>query len=364
MKIELGESLIYSYLRQVKNCLVTQTNWKASGNWSISDGLKDSVSYEFDKIKNHHAFSDMFKTDFNQTLKQTEIDVLGVSGEKKVYAIEVAFHEAGLNYGSKIETRNRVFKKLLRGYLTLKYYFPEYHHTIAFASPKVNNATQVYIKEYFDVLNHEFSDENVSFEYYSNERFYEEILQKTLEKTTSEADSSELFSRAIKLLRLSESFASKAPILQDTNTITPIESTTNIPTQSQNIETTMVVNTLETITVRGVEIEIPPAKGQVFQNYIRKAMRKLLNQNLLTDIEIIYLQDSNYCKREFDLAYPLLRTDNQNPDVNGYQRYWTTETYKGYMVCNDWYPNRRNNSQYEKFKAWLVSLDKDTRLSA
>ena len=127
--------------------------------------------------------------------------------------------------------------------------------------------------------------------------------------------------------------------------------------ENTNIEPpTSAIEKLQTIVVRGVEIEIPPAIGKVFQEYIRKAMRKLLNQSLLTDIEIIHLQDSKYCRREFDLYHPLLRPDNQNPDVKGKPRYWTKETYNGYMVCNDWYPNRRDNSQYYKFKEWLYLL--------
>ena len=31
MKIEIGESLCYSYLRHVKRCWLVQSNWKVSG---------------------------------------------------------------------------------------------------------------------------------------------------------------------------------------------------------------------------------------------------------------------------------------------------------------------------------------------
>ena len=33
MKIEIGESLMYSWLRHNKLCELAQTNWKASENW-------------------------------------------------------------------------------------------------------------------------------------------------------------------------------------------------------------------------------------------------------------------------------------------------------------------------------------------
>ena len=35
MKIEMGESLIYSWLRHVKHCQVVQTNWKCSPQWPL-----------------------------------------------------------------------------------------------------------------------------------------------------------------------------------------------------------------------------------------------------------------------------------------------------------------------------------------
>ena len=35
MKIEMGESLFYSWLRHVKECQIVQTNWKVSSNWEL-----------------------------------------------------------------------------------------------------------------------------------------------------------------------------------------------------------------------------------------------------------------------------------------------------------------------------------------
>lgn len=34
MKIEMGESLLYSWLRHVKECQIVQTNWKVSPQWN------------------------------------------------------------------------------------------------------------------------------------------------------------------------------------------------------------------------------------------------------------------------------------------------------------------------------------------
>lgn len=37
MKVEMGESLFYSWLGHVKECLVVQTNWKPSPSWSLQN---------------------------------------------------------------------------------------------------------------------------------------------------------------------------------------------------------------------------------------------------------------------------------------------------------------------------------------
>ena len=35
MKIEMGESLFYSWLRHVKECQIVQTNWTTSPQWTL-----------------------------------------------------------------------------------------------------------------------------------------------------------------------------------------------------------------------------------------------------------------------------------------------------------------------------------------
>jgi hypothetical protein len=35
MKIEMGESLFYSWLRHAKECQIVQTNWTTSGQWKL-----------------------------------------------------------------------------------------------------------------------------------------------------------------------------------------------------------------------------------------------------------------------------------------------------------------------------------------
>ena len=37
MKIEMGESLFYSWLRHVKECQIVQTNWTTSSQWQLNN---------------------------------------------------------------------------------------------------------------------------------------------------------------------------------------------------------------------------------------------------------------------------------------------------------------------------------------
>ena len=203
MKIEMGESLLQSYLKHVKNCLISQTNWKTSSNWNIDSSCRDRLEYIYNKIRTNNQFSDVFKkNELDQILKQAEIDVLGINNVNTVFMVEVAFHEGGLNYGSKIETKNKIFEKLLRAYLIGLAYFSNKELKILFATPKTNPATKEIIDDYFELLDREFSSENVHFQFITNENFKNEILIPTLKTTSSEADTGELFLRSYKLLNM------------------------------------------------------------------------------------------------------------------------------------------------------------------
>lgn len=203
MKIEMGESLLQSFLKYEKDCLITQTNWKSSNSWEILEDSKNSSNKVFDKIKEHPDFSSVFKdVDLDQVLKQAELDVVGINNDK-LYMVEVAFHENGLQYGNKSETKDRVCKKLLRAYLIGLAYFPNFTYEIIFASPKVNPATDTIIKDYFSTLEKDFGEpQSVHFSYIANDAFKTDILIPTIKTSQFDSDTSELFLRSSKLLEI------------------------------------------------------------------------------------------------------------------------------------------------------------------
>lgn len=200
MKIEMGESLALSYLKHVKRCVFYQTNWKSSSRW---DGFNEEMVLDiFGKVKTNPELKCAIPSSsgLEQFLKQAEIDVLGMDQKGKIYVIDIAYHENGLNYKGKDNTRVRVMKKSLRSYLALLTYFPDRQYEIIFASPKVGPAKNGLILAALEELKKIVSnDGKVKFEYLSNEDFGKEILHKTIEENASDSDTGELFLRAYKL---------------------------------------------------------------------------------------------------------------------------------------------------------------------
>lgn len=211
MKIEMGESLLRAYFKDVKECLITQTNWKVSENWKADESDSAQLQDIYEKIRSDGNFADAFKTELAQTLRQAEVDVIGIDADGKLYLAEVAFHEAGLNYGSKTETKDRVIKKLLRAWLAAMKFFPGHRYEIIFASPKVNPATDEIIREYFDILSERFESPDAHFAYYANDSFRDEILLPTYEKSRAESDTSDLFIRSVRLLDLFSLVSAEKP---------------------------------------------------------------------------------------------------------------------------------------------------------
>lgn len=283
MKIEIGESLALSYLKHVKKCVLYQNNWKISSKWKESDkgeNNKNTTLEEkiFNEIKTR--FNGVFKSSFNQTIKQAEIDALGMDKEGKIYAIDIAYHEKGLSYDKDNNvTKNKMIKKLLRSYLILLSYFPDRDYEIIFASPKVREATESVIIQSFNDLN-TFFDNNVElknkvklknkveFKYISNEEFRKEILDKTIKASESDSDTNELFMRSYKLLEL----FNKVPNSKAKKT----ESDTEIPPTASLV----------------LEFEPSDEKSIVFEDFSLK-MKMLFKQELIKAKQTVIAATTN-----------------------------------------------------------------------
>ena len=305
MKIEIGESLACSYLRHVERCWLAQANWKVSEHWerSLPDAELEALFQEMKRRFDRGGAVFKKTKDAAQFLKQGEIDAVGVDLQGGVHAMEIAFHEAGLNYGSTAETDNRVLKKMLRTLLILRaHHPPQTALHISFLSPKVNPAVQRPLEETFAGLQEAYPD--VGWRLIVNDDFVESVVKPTLEKAGDVADSAELFVRSVKLL--------------ETAGYTLLPPTSNRPPTP------------------------PPSNGpkRRIQPFVQGLMRTLLvdSPGLLSDAEKRDLQNNVYCKSRIGLriGFPLIRRIELGAEINGHRRYWANR-YGEYYVCNDWW---------------------------
>ena len=204
MKVEVGESLGYSYLRHVQQCWLVQTNWKASEHWDkrlTDEALEQEFRPIRDKLKSRERPRGTARNvQCGQFLKQAEIDVVGVGLEGSIHAVEVAFHEGGLLYTVPGGTAQNVLKKMLRTMLILRAYCPEYigKRHIYFASPRVGPKVQKSLEKDFDWLRDEYPA--ICWRLMTNNDFADDFLGPVREKTRQVKDTSELFVRSLQLL--------------------------------------------------------------------------------------------------------------------------------------------------------------------
>ena len=209
MKIEVGESLGYSYLRHVKKCWLVQANWKVSDCWSEHRQMSDAELENLFRAMQDEFGEDAFgKVKVNQLVKQAEIDVVGVDLSGAVHALEIAFHEDGFRYSG--DTGKQVLKKLLRTYLILRaYHGLDRKLLISFLSPKVNPGVAKLLTTAFDRLKKK-KYPKVTWSLLLNSDFRDKVLKATLKEAKTTADSSELFVRAIRLQEKAEGSRSVA----------------------------------------------------------------------------------------------------------------------------------------------------------
>jgi len=207
MKIEIGESLVRTWMRHCMGCQLAELNWKPSPEWPgeitpeqnkwYADGAE---AFPREVLKKTSSIS--------QFIGQAEIDVLGVSfvqGKvEKVIAADIAFHRDGMLYVSKSETAARVVKKLFRSALTLDIYFPGVPAEIVFLSPKVGPAVVPGVHEAGRMMQSFFENRRGHFLFRTiiNGEFKESVMDKVAPLQKRVADTSELYLRAAQLIGL------------------------------------------------------------------------------------------------------------------------------------------------------------------
>ena len=338
MKIEIGESLLLSWLRHVKECQIVQTNWKASSKWELKNKevLEQLMQNSSTIFKEKYGYN-LYKGNrgIDQLLAQAEIDVIGISfdgSNKYIYAIDVAFHEAGLNYGSKVETVSRVIKKCIRTAMSIYGYYGFTDGTIIFTSPKINPAVINDINACVNDITSVLDDLGLNYKIriITNEDFSDKVLEPVLNVLGDVADTSELFMRSLQMYNLFAGKKPKAVTRRNKRKITP---------------------ELEPIEDTGIEGLEEMAIGVI----VRTVLRKMIESGEVSAQEIELMQTRDYSKDTFDIQYPLLlkvsETDGKSP-----ARYYSPPLKihgEDYFLCSEWYEREDNNDRPYLMK-WLA----------
>lgn len=336
MKIEIGESLLLSWLRHVQQCTVVQSSWKLSPAWDMGD--RAELYDRFEAIRTWASqwpeLPILKNGEFDQFVRQAEIDLLAARVGRAHptplwFAVESAFHENGLQYGDRSQTIGRVLKKLARAALALEGCTGVAEANLIFATPKMATDLEAELEDHLsklEVVLAAGSAPRFRLRLLANQRFADEILIPVLDRASTVADTSELFLRAQQLVRLF-----------DVQLRHPARSTRGT---SRLSETT--------------------GGGRIGQ-HVRQTMSELAATGRLSSEVIERLRDAAYCKQTFGLGYPFLRAlddrrswRSQRMDRNGYGRYWTVplkvEGHE-FLMCSQWFDKQR-----EPFDRWVEGL--------
>jgi hypothetical protein len=321
MKIEMGESLCYSWLRHVKECQVVQTNWKVSQSWQLRDEefLQLFMKNTAEHFQDEYGY-DIFKNNtLSQLLLQAEIDAVGICLENnsiEAHTVDVAFHKAGLQYGGGRQgTVAQVIKKFVRSAMCLVGYFGVTKGKVIFASPKIHNAVKKDLDPCVNDLNTLFTKNGYGFEarVIANDDFNDRILKPILFYSDRVSDTSELFMRGYQLI-----------------TMFGDERLTHLPSADTASSRVVSEDTLS-------ELKI----GKIVQTLLREA----LENGKADEEEVSLLQTRDYSKREFDINFPLLVSLEDYCDSRRYYKKPFSIHGKQYRLCSQWFEDTTNNDR-------------------
>ncbi len=327
MKIEMGESLFYSWLRHVKECQIVQTNWTTSSQWQLNheDQLAEIMSSTDKFFSDKYGYSIYKKTSsLSQLLQQAECDAIGIEvqdGTNKIYAVDVAFHEAGLNYGSREATIKKIISKSLRTAMCIYGYLDSKEAEIIFASPKINKSILNAVTPCLADMQMIMDDLGFRFVFriIANDDFNDKVLAPILKASNGIADTNELFLRSYQMMQMFE----KKPYSPATDK--PQVSTDGITQTSSEAE----------------EMYAEMKIGKTAQ----LVLIPILESGRVSDEEIGHLLEKDYCNEVLNLNFPLLQKADSNYDKARYYAEPICIRGDKYVVCSQWVERPENNDR-------------------
>ncbi len=327
MKIEIGESLISSWLKHVKECQIVQGNWTTAREWTLHHEveLKLLMAETHVLYQSKYGYNIFKKTSsLKQFLQQAECDVLGIAvqddddtvGRNKYYAVDVAFHENGLQYGSLNETVQKVTAKCIRTAMCIYGYLKSNEAEIIFASPKINKKMMQKLEGCIEDLQALMDRKGFHFTFrvIANEQFKESIIETLLKEEDNIADTNELFVRSFQMLQMYGMLPKAGKLSRAKSYALALDG----------------------------DVELAEYKvGKLVQEY----MRSILESGKVSSGEIEKLRNREYCGETLNISFPLLVKPSE--DYNRAKYYVEPAVINGeeYMICSQWYERPENNDK-------------------
>lgn len=338
MKIEMGESLILSWLKHIKDCQLVQLNWTVSPEWDFQN--KDIIAELMNKTNDLFSIKygyNVFKNNsLEQLIAQSEADAVGISFDENgahIYAVDIAFHESGLNYGSREETVSRVVKKCIRTAMCILGCFNIPYGDIVFASPKITPAVYNDLMATVDDINGVLQNMGLEYDVHilANESFHSEILLPVTQVANNVSDTSELFMRGLQLFNLFDKRQVK---------------TTSIPKEPK-VREKKIAQSAEDI-ISGYE-------NLKVAEIARTALPPILESGRISAEIIALMQTREYSKENFDLQYPLLVKKSQC--TTRPVRYMAKPILyifgEEYYLCSEWFEKPGANNDRPYLLRWI-----------
>ena len=246
-------------------------------------------------------------------------------GTVKIYAVDVAFHEAGVNYGDRDTTIKKIITKCVRTAMCIFGYLNMRGAEIIFASPKINPCILDRLVPCIDDLQKIMDSLNFHFKFriIANDDFLGTVLNPILLMSEDVADTNELFIRSYKMMHMFEGRDPRESSNQDGNA----------PVQTP-------VSQISDATCAELKI------GRIAQ----LVLKPLLESGSIGEDEIERLQDKEYSNSEFKLNFPLLVRDSAEYDKVRYYKEPLKINGKTYLMCSQWTERNR-----ESLMTWIKS---------
>lgn len=173
-----------------------------------------------------------------------------------------------------------------------------------------------------------------------------DLINELLKLHFNEKYDNEIVEKVIKDLHIS---LNKDVNMEETNNM--------IPSRNTLIRNPVIKSDKQKIILNGTEIPVYRNAHQSVQDFIKQTLTTLFNRKILSENEILLLQDKSYSQRIFDIQFPLLEKNHSNTiDNTGHSRYWENFRVNGFYVCSQWWKQKFDT--YDRLIAnWLISLE-------